>query len=79
MLSKDQTAGDSRGEGRMSELHTEIKQQMKDDMNFQLRGTHVADKSNLLCPLHHLTSNKITSINNLSYEWLDLVCLQSTR
>lgn len=49
-------------------------QRLNSDTNRQLRRTHVADKGNQSCPLHHLTSNKITSINNLSYEWLDFVC-----
>lgn len=55
------------------------KYQMKVDKNRQPRATRLADKSNQSCPHHHLTSNKITSINNLSYEWLDFVCFQSTR
>lgn len=50
------------------EPHTEIKHQMKVDMNHQPGATHVADKSNQSCPFYHLTSNKITSINNRSYE-----------
>lgn len=52
---------------------------MKVNTNHQLSATRVADKSNQSCPLQHLTSNKITSINKLSYEWLDFVCFQSTR
>lgn len=70
--------GSHQGGGRwIWELHTEIKYQKKVDTNHQPRATCVADKSNQSCPLHHLTSNKITSINNLSYEWLDFVCFQS--
>lgn len=69
--------GSHRGGGGIWELHTEIKYPKKVDTNRQPRATCVADKSNQSCPLHHLTSNKITSINNLSYEWLDFVCFQS--
>lgn len=78
-LSEDGSQVDARGEGLIWELHNEIKHQMKADTNRQLRATRVADKSNQSRPLHHLTSNKITSINNRSYEWLDFVCFQSTR
>lgn len=61
--------------GLIWELQKKIKHQIKVDMNRQLRARHVADKSNQSCPVHHLTSNKITSINNLLYDWLDFVCL----
>lgn len=58
--------------GGVRSLHTEIKHLMKVGTIGEPGATCVADKSDQSCPFHHLTSNKITSINNLSYEGLDL-------